>query len=568
MSLKMQIFDALRLARRRLANALKPDVHVSEPPPGIAVDWDIDIPMRDGTVLRANIFRPAGEGRFPIVMSAHPYGKDRIPAKTRSGRGVNFQYRLFPQPRPIHFSSWTSWEAPDPAVWVPRGYVVVNADLRGGGTSEGVAELLSDQEAQDYYDLIEWAAAQPWSNGRVGLDGVSYLALSQYKAAALRPPHLAAICPWEGFSDLYRDFLRPGGLREDGFSIVWNAGTHRAARVAEDLRKELIAREQRDDWYAAKTPDLERIDVPMLVCGSFSDHSLHSRGAFEAFRRAGSAQKYLYTHRDGKWCAYYSAEATAARIRFFDAALKGENNGWREQPPVTLRIYDRGDAPVAVVGEDSWPPTDLDWRPLYLDAAEKSLTAGAAPAASSIAAVETRGAGVQFFFAFDDDMDVIGPMALTLFVEAQDGLDIRLFAGVRKFRGGDEIRFEGSYGFAGDMVSKGWQRLAHRELDAELSTPQQPVHRHECAEPLREGEIARVDIALLPQATRFLRGDRLRLDLRGTWHFPRNPLFGQFPVGYQPGAKGVCVLHTGADHPSSLLIGARPCAATAAKTRI
>jgi putative CocE/NonD family hydrolase len=71
----------------------------------------------------------------------------------------------------------------------------------------------------NYYDLIEWAGMQSWSSGLVGLDGVSYLAISQYKVAALKPPSLAAICPWEGLSDLYRDFAYPGGVREDGFSI-------------------------------------------------------------------------------------------------------------------------------------------------------------------------------------------------------------------------------------------------------------------------------------------------------------------------------------------------------------
>ncbi len=82
---------------------------------------------------------------------------------------------------------------------------MVNADLRAAGRSEGQASLLSDQEGQDVHDLVEWAGAQPWSTGRVGLLGVSYLAISQYKAAARRPSHLRAICPCEGFTDTYQD---------------------------------------------------------------------------------------------------------------------------------------------------------------------------------------------------------------------------------------------------------------------------------------------------------------------------------------------------------------------------
>ena len=112
-------------------------------------------------------------------------------------------------------------EAPDPAWWAAQGYAVVNCDLRGAGTSEGSAGLLSDQEGEDVYDLVEWAAAQPWSTGAVGMMGVSYLAMSQWKAAALQPPGLKAICPWEGFTDAYRDLMRPGGIRENGFVTLW-----------------------------------------------------------------------------------------------------------------------------------------------------------------------------------------------------------------------------------------------------------------------------------------------------------------------------------------------------------
>jgi len=305
-----KITTAVCLAGRRLRTFVHPNVIVGKVPPNVHADRNLPVKVRDGTTLRVNVF-PSEPGTYPVIMSAHPYDKDRIPARSRSGRAENLHYRLFPQPEPVSFSEWTSWEAPDPGVWVPRGYVVVNADLRGGGTSEGTGDVFSDEEAQDYYDLIEWAGVQPWSNGRVGLDGVSYLCMSQYKVAALNPSHLAAVCPWESFSDLYRDFTRPGGSREDGFSIVWSKGTKNIARLRGDICQEICARPERDEWYRSKTPNIERIEVPMLVCASFSDHSLHSRGSFEVFRRAASPQKWLYTHRSGKWSTYYSQRATA-----------------------------------------------------------------------------------------------------------------------------------------------------------------------------------------------------------------------------------------------------------------
>ena len=560
-----QSVGPMTLAFRRIRNAIRPQVSVVKAPPGIHVDWDVPVKVRDGTTLRVNVFRPKSDVPVPVIMSAHPYGKNKIPARTRTGRGLDLQYRLFPQPHPIEISEWTSWEAPDPAVWVPKGYAVVNVDLRGAGTAEGIGDLFSDQEALDYYDVIEWAGTQSWSSGRVGLNGVSYLAISEYKVAALRPPHLAAICPWEGFSDLYHDFARPGGIREDGFTVIWDMGIKKGVRVNTQFRKEIVDRTERDEWYQSVTPDLERIEVPVLVCGSFSDHSLHSRGSFEVFRRAGSRLKSLYTHRDGKWCAFYSNEATAARSRFFDHTLKGLDNGWEKEPPVRLAIYDAGPEPIAVAGEESWPPKDINWQTLRLNACTKTLAEEAAPKSTASASFDTRRGMMQFTWLVPNDIDIIGPMALRLYVEARGAEDVFLFAGIRKIRSGVEINFEGSFGFSGDMVSKGWQRAAHRELDEKLSSPTQPTHKNLRADPLLPGEIVLVDIALQPHATRFRKGDLLRLDIQGRWHYPRNPLFGQFPTYYQSSPKAKCILHTGGPFDAHLLIGTRPIEIAAAK---
>ncbi|MCB9409443.1 CocE/NonD family hydrolase [Mycolicibacterium sp.] len=541
-----------RMALRRLCNALHPDVTIAPAPAGVIAEWDVPVAVRDGTILRVNVFRPDADQPVPVVLSAHPYGKDGIPAR----RGVNGQYRAFPQPHPIRFSAWTGWEAPDPATWVARGYAVINADLRGAGTSGGVGELFSGQEHLDYHDLIEWAGTQKWSSGRVGLLGVSYLAISQYGAAATHPPHLAAICPWEGFSDLYRDLAYPGGVREDGFTVMWSVLTDRMTRMTQKLRPQLVARPERDDWYDAHTPVLERIEVPMLLCGSFSDHNLHTRGSFEAFRRAASRQRWLYTHRDGKWTHFYSPDAVAAQGAFFDHFLKGANNGWDRTAPVRVAIHDEGPDPVAVVGEPDWPPPDLDWTTLYVDPRGGALSEEpvAVPGQSSF---DLRSGVLTMTWRAPRDCDVIGHGALRLWVGLEGTDDAHLFVGLRKFRGERECVFEGSYGFGFDMVTRGWQRVAHRELDPELSSPWQPVHTHRRAEPVTPDEIVAVDIALRPHATRLRAGDVLRLDIRGTWHFPRNPLTGQFPAGYRRSPAGRCVIHAGGRFDSGLLLGMR-----------
>ncbi len=543
-----------RFAWRRIRTFIRPRVRLLRAPE-MTIDWDVPVTVRDGTVLRVNVFRPAGQRPVAVILSAHPYGKDRIPRRTRSGRRLNPQYRLFPQPGMIRISDLAGWEAPDPAFWVGHGYAVVNADLRGAGTSAGTGDFFTDSEARDYYDLIEWAGTQPWSTGKVGLHGVSYLAISQYRAAALRPPHLAAICPWEGFSDIYRDFARPGGVREDGFSIMWSAMTRLTCRVAGNLRKEFVARPERDAWYADRTPDLAAIEVPMLVCATFSDQSLHSRGSFEAFRRTGSSRKWLYTHRDGKWSHFYSPGAAAEQLRFFDHVLRDEPNGWQDRPAVRIAVHEAGPDPAEIWMTDQWPPSGLDWQTLYLDAASAGMLAE--PAGPAQAVFSTSSESVTWTWRVPYDLDVIGPMAARLRVSVQESDDAHLLAAVRKFRAGREVFFEGSYGYSLDVVSRGWLRLAHRDLDEDLSQPWQPVGRHDSVRPVRSGEIVEASIALLPQATRFRAGDELRLELRGRWLFPRNPLTGQFPAGYQRGPGARVTVHTGGDSPSGLLLGIR-----------
>lgn len=230
--------DALTRAGTALRRLLRPPVTITDPPAGATADWDVAVPMRDGIRLRANVFRPATGGPWPVILCAHPYGKDDIPLRHRTRRGryrATVQYRLM-RTAPVTHSAWTSWESPDPGYWVGRGYAVVNADLRGWWRSEGEPTVLSAQEADDVHDLIEWAGTQPWSTGRVGMSGVSYLAITQWAGASTRPPHLAAICPWEGFTDLYRDFARPGGILETGFFRVWSTVTERRSKGRVDLR--------------------------------------------------------------------------------------------------------------------------------------------------------------------------------------------------------------------------------------------------------------------------------------------------------------------------------------------
>jgi predicted acyl esterase len=546
------------LVRDRLARRARPLVTITDPPSeGVIVERDVAVPMRDGVTLRVDVFRPDADGPVPVLMCAHPYGKDNTPPRRRHGYGIPRQYRVLTQSTAFSHSAWTSWEAPDPAHWVARGYAVINADLRGWGHSEGEGELFSEQEGRDGHDLVEWAAAQPWSTGRVGMTGVSYLAISQWAVAAERPPHLAAICPWEGFTDAYRDLARPGGVREDGFVIMWTTLLRLASGKPVTLRYEQKHRALRDAWWEARARHIDKIDVPALVCGSFSDHNLHSRGSFEGFRRISSEHKWLYTHRGPKWATYYSPEALAAQAQFFDHFLRDQDTGILERPPVRVEVREDADTVTSVHHVADWPPPGTTWRELHLDTEHRTLTDTPAPEPTDVS-WRTRGDGLSFRWQVEADTELVGPMSARLWVSLPKGGDVSLFLGVTKERDGRDVGFEGSYGFRGDTVTHGMLRASHRRLDPTLSEPERPVHTHTEQEPLAPGEIVPVEIALLPSATLLRAGEVLRFDVRGHWLQARNPLTGQFPAGYQPSPRGRCVLHTGGEQDSTLRVPIAP----------
>ena len=180
-------------------------------PCDIIFERDVAVPMRDGVTIYIDVFRPTGADRVPAIVAWSPYGKkgghqtlDRLPG--RLGIPVSA------------LSDLQAWEGPDPAYWCNRGYAVVNSDARGAFGSEGDIHHWGSQEGEDGHDLIEWLSGRDWCNGRIGLSGNSWLAIVQWYIASTQPPHLAAIAPWEGFSDFYRNNLARGGIPDTGFN--------------------------------------------------------------------------------------------------------------------------------------------------------------------------------------------------------------------------------------------------------------------------------------------------------------------------------------------------------------
>lgn len=542
----------LRYACSRIRGIVRPPVTVTDPPSDLNVERDVGVATRDGTVLRINVFRKPGAESRPVILSIHPYGKDDLPTRRGNKWTFSFQYRALRQPRPVTFSALTGWEAPDPAWWTARGFIVVNADSRGCGHSDGTGNLLSRREAEDTYDLVQWIAGQPWSDGDVVMLGVSYLAISQYAVAALRPPALRAICPWEGFTDAYRDLTFPGGVRERGFTRMWSRNVRRHTRQAYDLERMQDIHPLRDEFWRSVAPELSAITVPMLVCGSFSDNNLHSRGSIRAFTRGGSGHARLYTHRGGKWTSFYSEAALGEQLKFFRGVLDGAG----ASRSVRLEVREDRDTVVAVREEAEWPLARTRWRPLYLG--DGGMMAPEPSAGPGSVAFGTRSRAASFTWTVPEDIELTGPMAARLWVELSGCDDANLFVGVEKWRcgrfGGRFVGFEGSYGYGRDRVSTGWQRVSLRALDRELSRPGEPVSTGTDPRPVSAGEVVEVNVALGPSATLFRGDEQLRLVVGGRWLSPRNPLTGQFPAAYAGSPRGRVILHWGPQRDAHLLI--------------
>ena len=241
---------------------------------GLVIERNRTVRLRDGTEILVDLYRAEGAERdVPILLAWGPYGKHALSNHVFWPRsGVE----------PEWLSPLTPFEGPDPVWWGSHGYGVAVADPRGAWLSGGDFHHNGIQEAEDCADTIEWLGLLPWSNGRVGMTGVSYLAAIQYLVAPLRPGPLAALNPWEGFSDWYREFAYHGGILETNFLPRASDNIRFSLNRTEDTWENVQAHPLIDDYWRSKELDLEGIVQPAYVVASWSDQGLHLRGTIEA----------------------------------------------------------------------------------------------------------------------------------------------------------------------------------------------------------------------------------------------------------------------------------------------
>jgi predicted acyl esterase len=505
------------------------------------ITWHQPIQMDDGLVLRADMFHPIEEGRYPVILTYGIYAKGLA---YQEGYPHQWGKMVADHPEILEGSTnkYQNWEVTDPERWVPDGYIVIRVDSRGAGWSPGFMEPNSPRELEDLYHCIEWAGTQPWSSGKVGMLGISYYARNQWNVAARKPPHLTAIIPWEGGNDRYRDSNYHGGILSQ-FQEAWarhqvvNVQYGRGARARKNpntgesvagpitLSDEELARNRvnvfeemkkhpfDDEWHRAQSADLSKITIPFLSCANWGGQGIHPRGNFNGFIEASSTQKWLEAHGDSHWSLFSSGYGLSLQRRFFDHFLKGIDNGWDTTPRVTLNIRHPGEKFV-LRHENEWPLARTRWTRFYLDPAALALSPDPVATEAKVT-YEALGDGVTFRLPkLDREVEITGPLAAKLFVSSSTR-DADLFLILRVFDPeGKELTFMGSTD-PNTPIANGWLRASHRRLVPEKTLPYRPYHPHDRAEPLTPGEVYECDVEFVSTCIVVPPGWEVALTVRG-----------------------------------------------------
>jgi uncharacterized protein len=508
---------------------------------GIMCDQDVAVPMRDGTVTYADIYRPAGQTNLPVIISWSPYGK-------RAGTDTpEIEWQTPGVPEGSHSNS-AKFEGPDPHYWCHQGYAICNYDPRGIGNSGGDIYLWSSQEGRDGYDLIEWLAEQEWCSGQVGMLGNSALAMCQWRIAAEQPPHLACIAPWEGIADIYRETLPWGGFPECGF-WPFLADMLEGGNLIEDLAANYDSYPLINAYWEDKIPDFSKIEVPAYITAGWSH--FHLRAAIMGFRFISSKMKWLRAHRDFEWADQYTRENLAEATLFFDRYLKGIRNGWESTPRVRLDVMDAYDFDYQLKrGEKEFPLARTEYRKLYLDAANRALSETPVLRESNCHYEAKRGKAT-FDITFDEETELTGYMKLRLWVEADGNDDMDLFVTIQKLDAKGKwlpyiVIGQPHPGCPGKL------RVSLREVDEDHPhhSEFQPWHPFKNQQKLKAGEIVPVEVEIYPSSRIWHRGEQLRVEVLG--HYERIDWFE--PFDWNTINQGTHVIHTGGKYDSYLLV--------------
>lgn len=506
---------------------------------GILCHQDMAVTLRDGTTIYADIYLPAEGGPVPIICSWSPFGK-------RPGEGFD-EWRLMGVP-PHTVSKLAKFESADPAYWCRHGYGLANIDPRGIGHSEGDAVFMGTQEGRDGYDFIEWCAAQPWCDGRVGMFGNSGVAMAQLRIAAENPPHLVCIAPWEATGDLYRESLREGGIfglySESVIGMVAGEG------YIEDPLAMAQAYPLLNAYWQDKIPQYGNIRIPTYYTACWNH--FHISGSFEGFHGIKSRNKWMRTHREFEWPDTYNYYNIQELRGFFDRFLKEINNGFEFVPRVRLAVMDAYDYDYQTARpEKEFPLARTQYQKLYLSAVG-GMSPEAAGAEAS-ASFDPENDVLTFDYAVPEDMELTGYMSLHAWVSVEDYDDADLFFTVKKLgEGGREIPVS----VLDEPHPGAWTklRLSLRKLAPE-SKPEKPVQAFDETQKLKKGEVVPIDVCFVPYCRIWHKGETIRLQIAGK--YLRDG--GWFEsIRWVTDNQGRPVIHTGGRYDSCLQVPVIP----------
>ncbi|MCL2436580.1 MAG: CocE/NonD family hydrolase [Clostridiales bacterium] len=522
---------------------------------GMRIDFNVPIPTRDGTPVMANIYHPEEEGVYPVIFNYGIYGKD-----LHYMDGYTNWYERLKNHGPGFFTDTSGihhcWEVLDPEKWCRWGYIIARIDSRGTGQTPGYMHPYCKKESEDIYDAIEWFAAQPWCNGKVGMSGTSYHAVHMWTASSYQPPHLAAMVAWEGHSDIYRDAFRHGGILSQFYNhwytrqpvrVQYGRGdkgfksrvTGQNVAGGSDLSEEELQANRSyygteiaspdnvliTDFHRQTMPDLTKIQAPFIAMVNWSGQGLHLRGSIEAYVKASSEHKHMYSLVGPHGDLYFADWGVNLQKKFFDNYLRGDNSGWKGMPKVQLRTVRPGqpmftpieDAPGRYRDEAEFPLARTQYTKFYLDCANYGISKEV-PSAKGKLTYRGFSEGVTFLSQpAEEEFEFTGYIKGKVFVSSET-TDADLFLTVRLFGPGMKETVLWGSNCQNVPITIGWQRASHRKQDPKLTTEERPFLTHDELWPLKPGEIVEMDVEVLPGTMIVPKGYRLGLTISGQDH--------------------------------------------------
>ncbi|KAL4806055.1 Alpha/Beta hydrolase protein [Aspergillus unguis] len=536
-------------------------------PSAIQIDHDVAIQVRDGCTLYADIYRPpyAEPRSTPAIICWSPFGK--------KFNGIDSLRIMTPWNLGIPdgtLSGHEKFEAPDPAEFVPKGYAVINVDSRGAFNSEGTMAIMGSQEAEDGYDVIEWIAQQEWCNGSVGLAGNSHLAIIQWFIAALQPPSLKAIAPWEGCGDLYREqFARGGIYGGDMFDRLIVKYMLRGKKGMESFREMYKQHPLANDWWNDKRPDMKKITIPTYITGTWTN-TMHGMGAIRGWLEVQTDKKWLRWHPYQEWSDLWgNPEANTELLAFFDRYLKGIENDWESTPRVRMAVLKYGEAAPLLSVEDDFPLPRTEYRKVYLDSEGTLLDQPSQTAGTVSYNSENPNETAKFTYTFNQRTQLVGIPKAVLYMRCDEHDDMDIFLVLSKLSASGQLLYNFNVPWKGLPVSAidqipadkrtevilyqgptGILRASHRAIDDSKSMhPNWPFHPHAKEEKVTPGTVVRLEIGIWGMGVEYDAGESLQLRISG--HYQGISHFG---TSDHVRNKGRHWVHVGGEYESHLVL--------------